>query len=242
VRARLVLIALVLAAVAEPAALVPGATAANECAGLQVCLPVIGPWVAILPEPADPPPAASYQLACPIKGYLVAGLDADVTNSGIDVAFLGRLGSPVGPGLTTSAAVVFVGTNTRTAKPQAFRPYIGCVPARGGGGRSQTGLHRLPVLRAGQPLDRHSVNFQLQAGTSRSFPVACPTGERAVGASHAFAFVSEQPPGEAQLAALHAQTRVVYGHAQVEVQTGKAVSGYNVELQVLLLCTLRTLR
>jgi hypothetical protein len=241
VRTRVVTV-LALAAVTAALATAPNAGASLECLGLQVCIPVAGPWVAILPEAADPPPAASYGLACPIKGYIVAGLDADVTNRGIDVSFLGRLGSPVGPGVTTTTGVVFLGTSTAGSKPVAFRPHIGCVPATGGGARSATGLQTAPVLRAGQPLDRRAINFQLRSANRRSFPVSCPNGERAVGASHAFAFAGEVPPAQAALAGVHAQTRLVGSHAQVNVQTTKAVSGYDVELQVLLLCVQKAIR
>ena len=78
-----------------------GAQAADECKGLRVCLPVTGPWVVV------PAGGIDYELACPLKGYVVAGTDARVATADVDVWFRGETGSPVGPGVTTRQSVVF---------------------------------------------------------------------------------------------------------------------------------------
>jgi hypothetical protein len=110
------------------------AQATNECRGLQVCVRVAGPWVAVPAPSGVPRPSVEFQLSCP-RGYIVGGLDAELSARGIDVTFLGKLGSPVNPGITTSRAAVFLARYAgRTATAPTFRPHVGCVPSSGGGG------------------------------------------------------------------------------------------------------------
>ena len=50
--------------------------------------------------------------------------------------FLGALGAPVNPGVTTSTGAVFLGRVVRNGVAGAsFRPHLGCIPASGGGHR-----------------------------------------------------------------------------------------------------------
>ena len=84
------------------AALAAGpALGANECDGLRVCLPVAGPWVVV------PAGGVDYELACPLAGYIIGGVDARVATRDVDVSFRGEPGSPVGPGVTTRRSAVF---------------------------------------------------------------------------------------------------------------------------------------
>ena len=84
----------------------PSARAADECRGLQVCIPVSGPWVTIpASTAADGAPSRSWYVKCP-KGSIVGGVDARLTSRAIDMSFSGRLGSPVNPGVTTTSEVV----------------------------------------------------------------------------------------------------------------------------------------
>jgi len=41
------------------------AGAANECAGLRVCVPVAGPWVVVPASTSVPRMHVEYQLSCP---------------------------------------------------------------------------------------------------------------------------------------------------------------------------------
>ena len=91
---RLAVLASVTAVLAAVAAAPAGAT--NECKGLQVCVPITGPWV-LTSGTAE----VQYQLPCP-KKFVVAGLDAELSTRGIEVSFRGALGSPVNPGITTT--------------------------------------------------------------------------------------------------------------------------------------------
>src|SRR5581483_5204528 len=97
----------VLAAGASPA------QATSECRALPVCVPVSGPWVVVPAGRGAPRPRVEYQLSCP-RGYVVGGLDAELSDPAIDIAFLATLGSPVNPGISTSRAAVFVASSTAT--------------------------------------------------------------------------------------------------------------------------------
>jgi hypothetical protein len=199
-----------------------------------VCVPIAGPWVAVVPQAEAAHPSVRYQLACPQR-YLIGGTAADVESLSIDVAFLGRVGSPIGPGITTAAAAIFVGSQSGNGG-SSFRPHLGCVPARGGGARSATAFQRLPVFPAGQPLDELAVNVPLAAGVAKSLRATCPQHERLVGATHAFAFFGESPPGAAQLSAVQGRTVLRNGVAHVTVRAGSAIAGRRTEVQVLLDC------
>ncbi len=89
------------------------AGAARECDGLQVCVPVAGPWVVVPASSGAPRPQVEFQLSCP-RRYVVGGLDAELSHRAIDVTFLGRMGSPVNPGITTSRSAVFVASYVGT--------------------------------------------------------------------------------------------------------------------------------
>ena len=87
---RLVLATLALVAVL--AATAPASQAADECKGLQVCIPVKGPWVAV-PPPGGLATTTSWMLKCP-QG-VVGGVDARASEKAVTIEFPGRLGSPV---------------------------------------------------------------------------------------------------------------------------------------------------
>jgi hypothetical protein len=191
---RLTLFAIVACVLVAPAA----AHATNECKGLQVCVPVAGPWV--LTSAAA---RVEFDLSCP-KRYVVAGLDAELSTRGIDVGFVGGLGSPVNPGITTQRDALFLGRLVRGNDAAAsFRPHIGCVPASGGGQRVPTSVR---VVAPGKPVDRQV--HQYAATPSRAVAARCPRGERLVSATHAIGFFSARPPSAA-LARGVAVTQVV---------------------------------
>ena len=144
-----------LAAAALAASASPASAAPRECRGLQVCVPVVGPWVAVHAEPVQ------FLLSCP-RGYLVGGTDAELSDRAIDVVFLGNQGSPVNPGITTSRDALFVGTYVGTGDSAAtFRPHLGCVPAGGGGGRVPTAVGVFPP---GKPAVRHAKTLLVTLG------------------------------------------------------------------------------
>lgn len=185
---RLLLLALVGCALLAPAA----AHATNECRGLMVCVPVAGPWVL-----TSAGAQVQYDLACP-RRYVVAGLDAELSARGIDVGFVGAMGAPVNPGITTQRDAVFLGRLVHGGGVASFRPHIGCVPAQGGGQRVPTALHAFPP---GKPIDRQVREYA--ARPSRTVRARCPRGERLVTATHAVGFFSPTPPSPALAQAVH---------------------------------------
>jgi hypothetical protein len=108
---------------------------ANECNGLQICVPVRGPWVVVPGGEGASRPRTEFQLSCP-RRHIAAGLDAELSIKALDVGFYGKLGSPVNPGITTRRDVTFFGVNVAARRrPATFRPYLGCIPSAGGGPR-----------------------------------------------------------------------------------------------------------
>ena len=212
---RLVLVALLAAAVVAPAA-----HATNECRGLMVCVPVTGPWV-VTPSVSR----VEYDLACP-KNYIVAGLDAEVTSRGIDVGFVGALGSPVNPGITTQRDAVFIGRVVRGSPLGAtFRPHVGCVPAQGGG-RAPT-VH--DALAPGKPVDRQVI--EVPALHSRSVHARCPKGERVSDATYAVAFYGPTPPTAAAARSVRVAQTLRNGTVRLAIR-----SHVNAVVQLDLLC------
>ena len=188
----LLLVAVVASALAAG---VDGAGATDECRGMMACVPVAGPWVVVPASKATPRPEVQYQLKCP-KGYIVGGVDAEVTDQGIDLWFLGASGAPVGPGTTTSQTIVFVARFVGSSKqPPTFRPHIGCVPSAGGGGR-RTRTAVTKVNPPGRPAIRRVQTFRM-TGTRQTFSVACRADERLVAGYSAVAFHMKNPPAAA---------------------------------------------
>jgi len=222
-----VLLAAIGAAVAVAAS---PAYATNECRGLQVCVPVAGPWVLAQPGQVE------FQLSCP-KRFIVGGLDAEVSSRGIEVGFVGSLGSPVNPGITTSKDAVFLGRFVRGADPApTFRPHIGCVPAQGGGGRTPTAYH---AVAPGKPTTRHVTQIAALPGTTQHVTRSCAHGERLVNATHAIGFDTPVPPSTILARAVHVTQRVHAGRVALTIRAGNAVAETRVAVQVDLVCTPR---
>jgi hypothetical protein len=225
---------LVLALVAGAALLVgvAPARATNECRGLVVCVPVAGPWVVVPTRQGVPRPRVEYQLSCP-RGYVVGGLDAELSRRRIDVEFLGRLGSPVNPGITTSRAVVFVATYVGpAARAPTFRPHIGCLPASGGG-RVPTAV---AVVAPGRPAERRVRGVRLVAGRTQRIRQGCGAGERLVGASHAVGFFTRRPPAAELVRDVVARRAVRGGRVVVTARAGAEIRGVRAIVQVAALC------
>lgn len=218
----------------------PGeASAADECRGLQVCLPVTGPWVAIPAAEGGGPAVAVWELRCPVKGYIVAGIDARVSDRSIDVSFRGENGAPVSPGVTTGREVLFTavyaGTGRRTT---AFQPFVGCIPSSGGGGRALTGTTARRAYVPARPIERRVVRKRLVSGGTVRVVQSCPAGARLLGAQHAYAFYVGAQPGASLLDAVDVRQtisgRTVVARASVDASVPRRM---RVELQLHALCT-----
>ena len=226
----LLLVAVALAAAAAAAA---PAHATSECRGFMICVPIAGPWVVVPTSGGVPRPQVEFQLTCP-RGYIVGGLDAELSDRGIDVAFGGALGSPVNPGITTSRSAVFVGTHVAGgARAPTFRPHIGCIPAQGGGGRIPTASHA--VFPPGKPTERRVRTVRVQPG-SVGVAVRCAAGERLVGGSHAVGFYGPRPPGEPLVRSVTARHALALNHVTAVIRAAPAVARVRAVVQLAAVC------
>lgn len=220
-------LALLAALVVASAGVASPAAATNECRGLQVCVPIAGPWV------VTPRSGVQYQLACP-KRYIVAGLDAELASRGIDVGFVGKLGSPVNPGITTTQAALFLGHAVR-GPTSSFRPHIGCVPASGAGGRTPTAYHPFPP---GTPSTVRAVQVRVHAGAARK-TARCSRNEALVSATHALGFYGDRPPSAALARAVSASHHIRGNSVVLTVHATAAAAIASPIVQLDLVCTPR---
>jgi hypothetical protein len=215
------------------------ARATDECRGLDVCISVPGPWVAVPPASPQRASVVHYELSCPRRS-VVGGLDAVLPDRSLDVKFLGELGSPVNPGISTRQSVVLVSTYARQRRT-SYRPFIGCIPQSGGGGRRTTSY--TPVSRAApvavrpRPPARRVRTLRVRPGASSRAVARCATGERLVGSSHAVAFRGPRAPSAAVMGGVRVERRVQDGGVEVSATRSAAVPrATRVEVQVHLLC------
>jgi hypothetical protein len=201
-------VVLALAAVVLPA----GSGATNECRGIQTCISVPGPWVVVPPHGE-----AQFLLQCPRRQGVVGGLDALATSRDVRVTFDALLGSPVGPGTTTSRDAFFRGVSARGHRG-AFQPYLGCIPVTSGG-RSTTAIRPTPT---GPPLDRVATTIRLAPGMRQTLAQPCPKGERIVSGWTAIAFGTQLPPDLSLADAVEVNRSVRGGRLVVSVRTGEA--------------------
>jgi hypothetical protein len=213
---KVALLAVVLA-LAGAAALAPAGGAANECRGIQACIPVTGPWV-VVPAHGN----AVYLLTCPGGRSVVGGLDALVTSRDVRVGFDGRLSAPVQPGSTTTRYALFRAVSV-SSKVQAFQPLLGCVPLQGGGGRSTVSAYVSP---AGPPLEYRSRITVLSPGSVGFAKVSCTASEKLVGSWHALAFRTKNPPKLDNAARVRTSTVVV---GKKVVVTASASDGLSID-------------
>ena len=232
------LLVLLAAAVPALAASVPTAAAAtNECRGLQVCVPIAGPWVVVPTARTVPRPTVRFQLSCP-QGHVVGGLDAELTDRSIDVGFAARLGSPVNPGISTERTALFSATYVgTTARVASFRPHLGCIPSAGGGGRIPTALSA--VFPPGEPTVRRVATVRVQAGEIRTVVRRCRPGERLVDGWHALAFRSGTPPTAEQVAGLGATRSLRGNRVTASARGGFALAAIRGVVQVGAICARR---
>ena len=213
-------------------ALAAPAGSANECDGLLVCIPIAGPWVVVPTATGTARPQASWQLTCP-RRHIVGGLDAELSQRAIDVSFLGRLGSPVNPGITTSRSVTFLGAYVGTSpRAPTFKPYVGCMPAQGGGSRVPTAA---TAFEPGTPTTFRVKTTRVRPG-SASVSSSCRAGERVVGASHAFGFFTRTPPGASLVSSVRGEQSVRDKSVVVSVRGDAELGGVRAVVQVQAVC------
>jgi len=209
-----------LAALAASALLAPAGRAANECNGIQRCVPVTGPWVAV---PANG--EVDFLLECPGAKGIVGGTDALVSSQQVAVSWDAIPGSPIGSGRTTNFEVLFraVAGNHRLGE---FQPFIGCIPTQSST-RDTTGVPARPL---GPPLDLHAAQVEVAPGSASSGSLHCPSGEELVDSWTATAFAVSQPtpPGAASAITVHATI-----HGGVASATASAAATLSASLRAL---------
>jgi hypothetical protein len=211
----------------------PTAAATNECRGLLVCVHIAGPWVVVPAGRGVPRPHVEYQMTCP-RGYVVGGMDAELTDRAIDVSFIGSTGSPVAPGITTSRTVVFVAAYVGNArKTLTFRPHVGCVPATGGGARTPTAV--TAVVPPGKPTTRRVRTVRVTP-TVRTIVQRCLGNERLVDTSYARAFFTKRPPSSALVNTVSVTHTVSGGRVNAVVRGDDAVSSVRAVVQLSAIC------
>jgi hypothetical protein len=231
-----VLLLVIVAGAAAIAVGAPGVGAANECDGLQVCVSVPGPWVAVPTATGSSRQSVQYQLDCP-KGHIVGGLDARLSVRPIDVSFLGRLGSPVNPGITTTRSAVFVGTYVgRSDRAPTFKPFLGCMPVAGGGSRVPTSVGSTQVFPPGQSMTRRVRTVRVRPG-STVVVQRCAAGEHVVGGSHAFGFATRTPPSASLVSSVSSSQATADRSVSVRVRGDAELAGVRVFVQVHALCS-----
>ena len=229
---RLVVAAASLAAVAGMSASSAGAT--NECRGLPVCVRVAGPWVVVPVAQTTPRPRVDFQLSCP-RGYVIGGLDAELTDRAINVDFLGKLGSPVNPGVTTARSAFFRGTYTGNApKGPSFRPHLGCLPSSGGGA-GPVPRRTFAAFPPGEPTTNRVRTVRLRPGLVGA-AVSCAGSEHLISSWHAVAFYTQAPPPEALIRSVSATRRVQGRRVGVRVRSTAAVQGVRAVVQFGVIC------
>jgi hypothetical protein len=178
-------------------------------------------------------------MRCPLRGYIVAGVDARVTDRAIDVSIRGENGAPISPGVTTKREVVFTAVYAGgPRRPTAFQPFIGCIPTSGGGARGETAVKRAAAFRPAQPIERRVVRRTLVSGASTRVVGGCPAGSRLLGAEHAYAFHIGDEPGTTLLTAVRTRQSVAARRVTVVASVAPSVpQGLPVELQLHALCT-----
>jgi hypothetical protein len=213
----------------------PSAGATNECRGLPICVRVVGPWVVVPAGLKAPRAPVNFQLSCP-KGYLIGGLDTELTDRAIDVEFGGKIGSPVNPGVTTSRAAVFRASYTGSSpRGPTFRPHLGCVPSSGGGGGPVPFRRPEALFPPGQPTVLRVRNVRLRAGVVRAL-ASCGKSERLISSWHAVGFYSAAPPDQSLIQSVSAVRAVNGNRVEVRVRSGPSVQTVRAIVQVGAVC------
>ena len=219
----------------------------TACPGLQVCVPVSGPW-AVTParDESGASPRVEYQLTCPRK-YVVGGFGVDLASYGVDAGFLGKLGSPVEPGVVTSRSAVFYAFYTRdVGSGSSFRPHIGCVPAAGGGAPVQTSYplrsaafaprHATSATASVPAAVRYVRNVRIRAGRTQEFAVSCRSREHLVTARRALGFFTKQPPSSSLVSAVSTSLSTSRTSMSVSVRSSGSLAGMHITVQLTAIC------
>jgi hypothetical protein len=122
-----------------------------------------------------------------------------------------------------------VGATPRTS---TFKPFIGCMPASGGGSRIPTAASAFPP---GEPTTLRVKNVRVRPG-SATVSQRCRRGERLVGSGHAFGFATRTPPSDSLAAGVDGTRSVRGSRVVVRVRGDAELQGVRALVQVQALC------
>ena len=128
-----------------------------------------------------------------------------------------------------SSSATYVGSPTGAP---TFRPFVGCMPAAGGGSRVPTSV---AAFRPGQPVTRRVQDRARSARDDDRRP-GCAAGERLVGASHAFGFSHAHPPSASLVSSVSGSQQSSGGSVVVRVRGDAELGGVRALVQVHALC------
>jgi hypothetical protein len=181
-----------------------------------------------------PRAAVQFQLSCP-RGFIVGGLDAELSDRAIDIDFAGLLGSPVNPGTTTTRnalfRAVYTGASVRTP---TFRPHIGCIPAAGGGA-GPVPFRAPQAFPPGQPTVRRVRTVRIHTGAANAVAV-CAAGERLLAGWHAVGFYTAAAPSAELVQSVSATRRLRGNRVEVRARAGVLVQSARTVLQAGAVC------
>jgi hypothetical protein len=128
---------------------------------------------------------------------------------------------------------VFVGIYAgQTDAAPTFRPFIGCIPATGGGTRVPTSVSSFPP---GRPIIRRVKTIRVRPGTT-TVVQRCASGERLVSGSHAFAFSMRTPPSASLVRSVSGIQELRGESVAVRVHGDAELAGVRALVQVHALC------
>jgi len=114
-----------------------------------------------------------------------------------------------------------------------FKPFIGCIPAAGGGSRVPTSF---TAFRPSQPVTRRVKTVRVRPGTT-TVVQRCASGERLVGGQHAFAFETRNPPSASLVSGVSGSATIGSSSVSVRVSGDAELAGVRALVQVQALCT-----
>ena len=154
------------------------------------------------------------------------------SHRGIDISFIGSIGSPVNPGITTGRSVVFVASYVGTMAPApTFRPYVGCMPASGGGGIPTA----LKIVARPADCSARPQGACPPGTTHRGERV--PRRETLVDATHAVGFGTPRPPSASVTGTVTASRAVRGRRVLVSVRGDAELGRIRAIIQVHAVCS-----
>ena len=163
----------------------PPAQAADECKGLQVCIPVAGPVGRDPGARRTSRPTTTLAARVPARASSAASTRVPATTPSRSSSRAG-IGSPVNPGITTTRLARLHGhlRRARAQRRRAYRPFIGCIPGGGGGPRTPTAFRGVAAIKPGEPITLRVEDARAsQAGTLARTTLALPARTSACCAS-----------------------------------------------------------